>query len=168
MKVLGIDPGIALTGYGIIESSGNKLAPLAYGCITTLSNDTLTHRLKIIYHDLIEIINKYEPEVLSVEELFFAANTKTAITVGHARGVIILAAANSNISVAEYTPLEIKQALTGYGHAEKHQVQNMVKNLLGLSSIPKPDDIADGLAASICHINSYKLKQFNNTKKLKR
>lgn len=159
MRVLGIDPGIAITGYGIIEKNGNKLNPITYGCITTTSKNSIDSRLKTIYTDLSQIIKEYSPDIMSIEEIFFAANVKTAITVGQARGVIILSAAISNVIIAEYTPLEIKQALTGYGHADKNQVQYMVQKLLGLTSIPKPDDIADGLAVAICHIHSYKIKQ---------
>ncbi|MBI5417343.1 crossover junction endodeoxyribonuclease RuvC [Candidatus Poribacteria bacterium] len=166
MRVLGIDPGIAITGYGVVEDHSGKFKSIAYGCIITESKDSVSCRLKTIYQDLGEIIKTYRPDFIAIEELFFAANVKTAISVGEARGVIILGAANLNIPIAQYTPLQIKQGISGYGKADKKQVQYMIKNLLGLSEIPKPDDAADGLAAAICHLNSYKLNQKCNTPKV--
>ncbi len=151
MIILGIDPGYAIMGYGILEMKGNTFKVLAYGSITTDANMYMADRLKCIYSDLTEIISKYEPDELAIEDLFFNTNTKTAIKVGQARGVAILAAANFGMEVWEYTPLQIKQALVGYGRAEKKQVQEMVKTILNLKEVPKPDDTADALAVAICH-----------------
>ncbi len=151
MRILGIDPGYAIMGWGIVEKKGNQFFPIDYGAITTPAEMNMTNRLKSIYEQLTEIIIHYTPKAASVEELFFNTNTKTAIMVGQARGVALLACANKNLSIGEYTPLQIKQALTGYGRADKKQVQMMVKTLLHLSRIPKVDDTADALAAAICH-----------------
>ncbi len=163
MRILGIDPGLALIGYGIIEAAGSNLNPLSYGCISTKANDSLDQRLKIIYNDLLEIIKTYKPDVVAIEELFFAANVKTAILVGEARGVIILSAANLDIPIIGYTPLEIKQAITGYGHADKKQIQYMVKKLLKLDNISGPDDVSDGLAVAICHSFFKKMNKITNS-----
>jgi len=154
MKILGIDPGYAILGYGVVEMTGNRFAPLCFGAVTTDSKDDMTDRLKNIYSALMEIIAEYEPEVASIEELFFNTNSKTALLVGQARGVAILACANSGLKIYEYTPLQVKQALVGYGRAEKEQVQAMVKTILNLKEVPKPDDTADALAAAICHGHS--------------
>ena len=154
MRIIGIDPGYAILGYGIVEKKGNNFTPRHFGAITTDSKDDMTDRLKYIYNTLASIIYEYEPEVASVEELFFNTNSKTALLVGQARGVAILACANSGLKVYEYTPLQIKQALVGYGRAEKVQVQAMVSRILNLKEAPKPDDTADALAAAICHGNS--------------
>lgn len=150
MKILGIDPGYAILGWGIVEMKGNKFTPVNYGAVTTPAGMDMTDRLKVLYNSLMTIIVEEEPDIASVEELFFNTNTKTAIMVGEARGVAILACANSGLPVYEYTPLQIKQALVGYGRAEKKQVQQMVKTILNLKSVPKPDDTADALAAAIC------------------
>ncbi len=158
MIILGIDPGIAIVGYSIVEVNGNKLRAIDYGCIRTDSNITFPERIKIIYDRLIELIDEYNPTDLAVEELFFNKNVKTAILVGQARGVEILAAVNKGLEVYEYTPLQIKQAVVGYGRAEKVQVQEMVKILLNLKEKPKPDDVADALAVAICHGLSLKFK----------
>ena len=154
MKIIGIDPGYATLGYGIVEKKGNSFTTCHFGVITTASESSMPDRLKHIYNTLMDIISEHEPEVASVEELFFNTNTKTALLVGQARGVAILACANSGLKVNEYTPLQVKQALVGYGRAEKKQVQMMVKTILNLNSIPKPDDAADALAAAVCHGNS--------------
>lgn len=159
MVILGIDPGIAIVGYGIIECKGNSFKAIDYGCITTDANLMFPDRLKIVYDELNKIIDKYRPEDLAIEELFFNKNAKTAIKVGQARGVEILAAINNNIGIYEYTPLQIKQAVVGYGRAEKMQVQEMVKFLLNLKEVPKPDDVADALAVAICHGSSLKFKE---------
>lgn len=159
MIILGIDPGIAIVGYGVIQCKGNHFKTIDYGCITTDSSLLFPERLKIVYNEIIKIIDKYKPEDLAIEELFFNKNAKTAIKVGQARGVEILAAVNRNMDVYEYTPLQIKQAIVGYGRAEKHQVQEMVKVLLNLKEIPKPDDVADALAVAICHGSSLKFKE---------
>ncbi len=151
MIILGIDPGYAILGYGILEMKGNKFSPLDFGAITTESNLPMPERLKIIYNEVTGIIEKFQPQVVAVEELFFFSNQKTAMFVSQARGVVLCACANAEVEIAEYTPLQIKQALVGYGRAEKSQVQSMVKSILGLREVPKPDDTADALAAAICH-----------------
>lgn len=157
MRILGIDPGYAITGYGIIDYTGSSFKVGEYGALTTPANMEFAARLKHLYDDLTQIIIKHNPDFLSVEELFFNTNVKTAIAVGHARGVLILAAQNLNIPVYEYTPLQVKQAVTGYGRATKTQIQQMVKMLLNLEKVPKPDDTADALALAICHAHSYKV-----------
>lgn len=159
MITLGIDPGIAIVGYSIVECKGNNFKAIDYGCITTDSNLLFPDRIKIIYDRLTEIIEIYNPEDLAVEELFFNKNVKTAIKVGQARGVEILAAVNKGMNIYEYTPLQIKQAVVGYGRADKFQVQEMVKLLLNLKERPKPDDVADALAVAICHGSSIKFKE---------
>ena len=157
MRVLGIDPGIALAGFGIVEISRNGLRAGKYGHISTESGVPVAHRLKILYDDMCTVIEEYQPDVVAVEELFFNKNVKTAIVASHARGVIILAAVNAGLDVAEYTPLQVKQAVVGYGRASKAQVQAMVTRLLNLKEIPKPDDTADALAVAICHANSIEM-----------
>jgi crossover junction endodeoxyribonuclease RuvC len=156
MKILGIDPGYATLGWGIIEERANTFTPIAYGAILTKAGQPMEKRLQIIYNSLCQIIDDHQPDGMSVEELFFNSNSKTAILVSQARGVIILAAAEKNIPLYEYTPLQIKQALVGYGRADKNQVQQMVKRILSLDLIPKPDDTADALAAAVCHCNSWR------------
>ena len=158
MIILGIDPGIAIVGYGVIEYTSNKFKVLGYGAITTPAKTRLSSRIKTIYDDINEIIRKYNVEAVAIEELFFNKNVKTAIDVAHARGVIILAATNAGLPVYEYTPLQVKQGVVGYGRAVKSQIQEMVKAILNLNSIPKPDDVADGLALAICHCHSYNHK----------
>ncbi len=154
MRILGIDPGIALTGFGIVEKEGVRIKAGSYGHISTESGTPVPDRLKILYDDMVNIVQEYRPDVVVVEELFFNKNAKTAIIAAQARGVIILSAVNNGVEVAEYTPLQVKQAVIGYGRASKHQVQFMVKELLRLKEIPKPDDTADALAIAICHANS--------------
>ncbi|OEF97615.1 crossover junction endodeoxyribonuclease RuvC [Desulfuribacillus alkaliarsenatis] len=151
MRILGIDPGTAILGYGIIDSVGNQLKPVDYGCIRTEANTDMPSRLGILYEDLTSLIETYKPDAMAVEELFFNRNVTTAITVGQARGVVLLAGVQAKMSVFEYTPLQVKQAICGYGRADKQQVQEMVKMFLNLKVIPKPDDAADALAVSICH-----------------
>lgn len=154
MIILGIDPGIAIVGYGIVEYKNNKFKVLGYGAITTPAKTKLSSRIKTIYDDINELIKKYDVDAVAIEELFFNKNVKTAIDVAHARGVIIVAAANRGIPVYEYTPLQVKQGVVGYGRAVKSQIQEMVKVILNLPAIPKPDDVADGLALAICHCHS--------------
>lgn len=154
MRILGIDPGYALMGYGIIEKNGNRFSVCDYGSISTEAGAPMPHRLKFLYASLMDIIAEWRPEEAAIEELFYNTNAKTVINVGQARGVAVLACVNSGIEIAEYTPLQIKQALVGYGRAEKKQVQQMVKALLCLEKVPKPDDTADALAVAICHANS--------------
>ena len=154
MRILGIDPGYAIMGYGVVELIGNKFKVIEYGSIMTESRKNMTDRLKHIYYELMQLINRTDPDVAAIEELFFNTNTTTAIKVGQARGVSILACANSGIETNEYTPLQVKMALTGYGRADKKQVQHMTNTLLNLKEVPKPDDTADALAIAICHGHS--------------
>lgn len=152
MIILGIDPGYATVGFGIIESfGGNKIRAIEYGVITTPKDDSLPKRLKHISDTFIYLIEKYKPEAVAIEELFFQNNQKTAIAVAEARGAILLTVYEKCGKLYEYTPLQIKQALTGYGRAEKQQIQYMVKTLLRLDKVPKPDDAADALAVAITH-----------------
>lgn len=165
MRIIGIDPGYAIMGYGIIDKNGNQFKPVTYGVITTSKEMPMPDRLKCLYEGLTEVISEYQPEESSIEQLFFNTNTATAIYVGQARGVAILACANLDVSIFEYTPLEIKTGLTGYGRAGKAQVQTMVKMLLGLTSVPKPDDAADALAAALCHGYAGNSKKMMNAMK---
>jgi crossover junction endodeoxyribonuclease RuvC len=151
VRILGIDPGTATTGFGIIESHGSKLKFVDAGVITTLPVDRMADRLGILHRELTEIITEYQPDQISVELLYFATNVTTAISVGQARGVVLLCAGMAQVPIGEYTPLQVKQAVTGYGKAGKRQVQEMVQSLLGLNDIPKPDDAADALAIAITH-----------------
>ncbi len=152
--VLGIDPGYGLTGYGVVECCGSRLKALAYGVIETPSTDDFAIRLKNIYKELNKIIKKYKPNLVAVEDLFFYKNVKTAIKVGQARGVIMLTAVLQGLPVVEFTPLQVKQAISSYGRADKKQVQQMVKSFLSLEKIPTPDDAADALSVAICAVNS--------------
>lgn len=149
MVILGVDPGIARMGYGVIQVTGHHLQALCYGCIETPAHTPVAERLQTIFHELETVIATYHPHVMTVEELFFNRNTTTAFTVGQARGVALLAAVEAGVEVTEFTPIQVKQAVVGYGRAEKRQVQDMVRILLGLTSIPKPDDAADALAIAI-------------------
>ncbi len=162
MRVIGIDPGTAITGWGVVEGDGNQLTMVAYGVVTTPAGTPLPQRLQTIYHELTGIIQEWQPETSAIEELFFSKNAKTALTVGHGRGVAMLALANANLPIVEYKPLEIKQAITGHGGADKQQMQQMVKLLLELDDIPRPDDAADGLAVAICHLHSARLRLLEN------
>lgn len=157
MIILGIDPGYAIVGVGIIEYNGNKFRPIAYDAITTHAKMATSLRLKTIYDDINYCLEKYKPDAVAIEELFFNNNAKTAIAVAQARGVLVVSATNRGIPVYEYTPLQIKQSVAGYGRADKQQVQHMVKTLLGLNAIPKPDDAADALAVAICHAHSSRI-----------
>ena len=154
MRILGIDPGYAILGYGIVDMKGNHFSVCSYGAITTEATMPMPDRLKHLYNRIMDIIEEFQPETVSVEELFFNTNSKTAILVGQARGVVLLACANAGLEIREYTPLQIKQGLVGYGRAEKKQIQSMVKTILNLNEVPKPDDTADALAAAICHGHS--------------
>ncbi|MCL1804384.1 MAG: crossover junction endodeoxyribonuclease RuvC [Clostridiales bacterium] len=151
MRVLGIDPGTAIMGFGLIDYQNSKHKPLAYGAIRTSKDDKTEDRLKQLFHGVNRLLDEYKPDVMAVEELFFNRNTTTAITVGQARGVALLAAGLREIPVGEYTPLQVKQAVVGYGRAEKHQVQYMLTKILGLQETPKPDDAADALAIAVCY-----------------
>ena len=152
--ILGVDPGIAITGYGVVRQNRDVLEPVTYGVITTPAGWSLSRRLQHLYHELLALAETYHPAEASVEELFFARNARTALSVGHARGVILLALADAGLPTYEYTPLQVKQAVTGYGRASKEQMQEMVRLLLQLQAIPQPDDAADGLAMAICHAHS--------------
>ena len=154
MVILGIDPGYAIIGYGIINYDSNRFSVLKYGAVLTSAGEKFSSRLGSIYSDINEIILKSKPDAISIEKLYFNTNTTTAIDVAQARGVILLAAAQNNIPIFEYTPLQVKSAVTGYGRAEKKQVMDMIKNILRLEKIPKPDDTADALALAVCHAHS--------------
>lgn len=155
MLVLGIDPGTATTGYGLVrEDERGNLTVVAYGVVTTPSKWEMPQRLLAIYEELKEIVQRYQPDSSAVEKLYFQRNVRTAISVGQGRGAALIALASSQLSLGEYTPLEIKQAVVGYGNADKNQVQQMVKMLLDMKEIPRPDDAADALAVAICHIHS--------------
>jgi crossover junction endodeoxyribonuclease RuvC len=157
MRVLGIDPGTAITGYGVVEEEAGELKAVAFGAIRTPAKQLLPTRLQTIYRDVRDLLKKWEPSSAAVEELFFSSNVRTAMSVGQARGVTLLALADAGLSIAEYTPLTVKQAVTGYGNADKAQIQEMVRLLLGLAEVPKPDDAADALAVAICHLHSARL-----------
>ncbi len=150
MIILGIDPGVAATGYGIIENKGKDISAVGYGCISTEKGE-FCQRLDDIYKQLRKIIREHKPDVIACEQVFFYRNAKTALSVGHARGVILLASYKAGVKTIEYTPLQIKQTIVGYGWADKKQIQEEVKKLLNIDPIPKPDDIADALACAICH-----------------
>jgi len=159
LLILGVDPGIAILGYGLVKYEANRFTVIDYGAITTDAGINMSARLTIIYDRLIDIIERYNPDAFAIEELFFNKNIKTALTVGHARGVAVLAGSKSGVQVYEYTPLQVKQAVVGYGRADKNQMQQMVKVILNLGEIPKPDDVADALAVAICHGNSSKFSE---------
>ena len=154
MIILGIDPGLATVGWGVIESERGNVRPIAYGAITTPAHTDIEARLLMIQNDLETIINKYKPEEMAVEELFFNTNITTGIAVAEARGVIICTAHKLGVKISEYTPLQVKQAVVGYGKAEKHQVISMVTSILKLPKPPKPDDTADAVAIALCHAQS--------------
>lgn len=154
MRVLGIDPGIATVGFGVVDSTGNNQTFITCGVITTPAGESLSSRLERIYCDLSELIAKFNPDAMAVEELFFNTNITTGISVAHGRGVILLAGYRAGIPVFEYTPLQVKQAVVGYGRAEKNQVIEMVKRILKLNAAPKPDDAADAVAIALCHARS--------------
>lgn len=154
MRILGIDPGTAIVGYSIVDYKENKINLIKYGCVFTDKNLPMEDRLLQIFNELEEIIDLYAPQFMAIEELFFFKNNKTIISVGQARGVIILAGKKNNLQIESYTPLQVKMGITGYGKANKKQVQLMVQKILKLDEIPKPDDAADAIAVAITHINS--------------
>jgi crossover junction endodeoxyribonuclease RuvC len=159
MITLGIDPGTAITGYGVIrEEQDGCLVIIDFGVIRTSAEQSQADRLVHLYQKMKELILLHHPDMGAVEKLFFERNVRTALNVGQARGVALLAMAESRLKISEYTPLEVKQAVVGYGGADKNQVQQMVKTILGLESIPHPDDAADALAVAICHIHSTKIR----------
>ena len=160
LVIMGIDPGTAITGYGVIEVSERNFTARDFGCIRTSAEQALYERLVKIYEGLRNIMETNKPDCVVIEEIFFNKNSRTAMAVGHARGVAILAAAHLNIPIMEYTPLQVKQALVGYGRADKIQVQKMVRILLNLKEIPRPDDVADALGLAICHAHYKNYKDF--------
>jgi crossover junction endodeoxyribonuclease RuvC len=163
MIFLGIDPGTAITGYGLVREDAGSLQAVAYGAITTPAEWGLPDRLAELHRQLSQLIALHRPASAAVEQLFFSRNVRTALAVGHARGVVLLALAQAGIPISEYTPLEVKQAVTGYGRADKKQIQEMVRVLLGLPGIPKPDDVADALAVAICHLHSSQINRMVGT-----
>ncbi len=167
MRVIGIDPGYAIVGFGVLEYKGNKFNPLNYGVIKTDSHTDFSDRIEEIYDDLTQILNATKPEYMAIESLFFTTNQKTAMAVAQARGIILLAAKKANVPVFEYTPMQIKQSVSGYGKATKKQVQEMTRRILNLETIPKPDDAADALAIAVCHSYSFNSLQYgmNTTKR---
>ena len=154
MRIIGIDPGYAIVGYGVVDYNGLLFKTVGYGAVTTKPDMPFPERLKAIYDDLLTLIDKYSPDCMAIERLYFNTNTTTAIDVAEARGVILLAAQERCVKIFEYTPLQVKQAITGYGRAEKQQVMEMVKSILSLKTVPKPDDTADALALTVCHGHS--------------
>ena len=151
MRILGIDPGLATVGFSVVDTDKTKMKLVTCGVISTPAHASLSSRLDRIFCDMNELISTFSPDVMSIEELFFNSNHTTAITVAEARGVLLLAAAQAGVRIFEYTPLQVKQSVTGYGRAEKIQVMEMTKSILKLNAIPKPDDTADALAMAICH-----------------
>jgi crossover junction endodeoxyribonuclease RuvC len=158
MRVMGIDPGSLCTGYGIVEEAGGRLTSIHFGSITSKSKSPFAQRLKSIYDGLASVMEEFRPDAIAVEDIFFAANAKSTIKLGQTRGVALLAAAQAEITLAEYTPLEVKQSVVGYGRADKHQVRDMVTAILKLKTKPEPLDTSDALAVAICHLHSYQAK----------
>jgi crossover junction endodeoxyribonuclease RuvC len=154
VQVLGVDPGLAITGYGLLKVEDDQCSVLDYGCIRTPAGQELPLRLLTVFEEICALIDKYVPTVMAVEQLFFCKNVRTATQVGEARGAILTAAAVHNVPIVEYTPLQIKQAVAGYGKAEKKQVQQMVSLILRLAEPPQPDDAADALAVALCYLQS--------------
>ncbi len=163
MRVLGFDPGTATTGYGVVEGRGNRLVHVAHGTIRTPAGEHFAIRLKTIFDEATELISKYSPEAVAIEKIYFSQNVTTGITVAQARGVIALAAARSALFIGEFSPLEVKNAVVGYGKAEKHQVQEMIKLLLNLDTPPKPDDAADALALAVCQIHAGRMNRLTGS-----
>lgn len=154
MRILGIDPGVATIGFGLVEAERNQYSLIRCGVITTPAHTSLASRLDQIYHDLSELLDAFQPDAVSIEELFFNTNITTGIAVAHGRGVILLACQQAGVQIHEYTPLQVKQAVVGYGRAEKKQVMDMVRRICNLKSAPKPDDAADAVALALCHARS--------------
>lgn len=165
MLICGIDPGLAISGYGVLEYVGNKFKVVEYGVMTTQSSEEFPKRLKQLYDFYFSMFERYKPEAIAIEELFYNKNVKTAMAIAQARGIHLLAAENHSIPLYEYTPLQVKQGIVGYGRAEKKQIQEIVRIILKLESIPKPDDASDALAIAICHAHS--LKHSSNFKIVK-
>lgn len=154
MRVLGIDPGYAIVGWGVVEYISNRFAPIGYGAVITEKDTPFEQRLVEIYESVFDICKRYQPEALSIEKLYYQHNQTTVIGVAEARGVILLAAAQCGVPIYEYTPMQVKQAVVGYGKAEKHQVMDMTRRLLRLDRMPRPDDAADAIAIALCHARS--------------
>ena len=153
MVILGIDPGLANTGWGIVETRGSVCRARAYGCITTAAGDPINERLGTIYRELVEVVERYHPSEMAIEEIYFGKNARSAIPTAHARGAALVAGSNCGLNVGEYTPMQIKQGIVGTGSADKAQVTYMVRHVLSLDHDPKPDHAADALAAAVCHAN---------------
>lgn len=175
MRILGIDPGYAIVGWGVLEFDNMRFKVIKYGSVTTSTDTPFDRRLAEIYGDMCSVLDMFKPDCMSIEKLYFNTNITTGIDVAQARGVIMLAAVQRNVPIFEYTPLQVKSAVTGYGRAEKHQVQEMTRTILGLKEVPKPDDTADALALAICHghtggsklseiMRSNEVTQLNKTK----
>lgn len=162
LLIIGIDPGLAATGFGIIEQKEQILKVIDYGCIKTNTDQKMQERLGIIFNGILKILEKYSPREAAVEEVFFQKNPKSIISLSHARGVILLAFEEKKIPVSEYSPLEIKSSICGYGRADKQQVQKMVKTILNLEKIPTPNHAADAISIAVCHSNSRKIKNISN------
>jgi crossover junction endodeoxyribonuclease RuvC len=165
MRVMGIDPGSNCTGYGLVEEIKGQPRVIHWGAVRTKAKQAFPERLKLIYNELVAVIQEFSPDVVAVEDLFFANNVKSALKLGQTRGVTLLAAANQDIAIAEYSPLEVKQSVVGYGRADKIQVQDMVTTLLGLKEKPEPFDASDALAVAICHLH---IGQINHRIKMQR
>jgi crossover junction endodeoxyribonuclease RuvC len=157
MRVLGVDPGVATTGYGLLEGPADEARLVTSGVVTTPSTFSLAERLLAVHNELAALIARYRPQAAAVEELFFGRNARTALAVGHGRGVVLLTLAQAGLEVYEYTPMQVKQAVVGYGRAGKEQVQEMVRMLLRLDAVPQPDDAADAVAVALCHLQSVRL-----------
>ena len=160
MRVLGIDPGSLITGFGVVEEAANHMRALTWGAVRTTARQPLSERLKHIYDSLTDAVHTWKPDAVSVEQVFFADNPKTALILGHARGVALLAAAHAAVPLVEYSALEIKMAVVGYGRAAKSQIQQMVRTLLQLDTVPQPTDAADALAAAICHLHTQSFQRY--------
>ena len=168
MRILGIDPGYGITGFGLIEAQRGQFRLLNCGAITTPPNTDFSWRLEVIYNDMVELLRVAQPDVVAIEELFFGQNVTTGIGVAQSRGVILLAIHQAGLQIHSYKPMQVKQAVVGYGNATKHQVQDMTKRLLHLTAMPKPDDAADAIAIALCHARSSTslLAQMNDNAKL--
>lgn len=163
MRVLGIDPGYAIAGYGVLDAGKSAICTVTYGAVTTPSHTPFEDRLLEVYTDICQLLHEYKPNAMAIETLFYSTNQKTAIAVAEARGVILLAAKQAQVPIFEYSPLQVKLGVAGYGKAGKKQVQEMTRRLLQLKHIPKPDDAADALAIALCHANSARSLQFGKT-----
>ena len=164
MRVLGIDPGYAICGYGLLDANGHQAAAVAFGALTTPAHTRFEDRLNEVYNDVRQLLADFAPDVMAIETLFFNSNQKTAVAVAEARGVILLAAHQAGVPIYEYSPLQVKNSIVGYGKAIKHQVQEMTRRLLKLREAPKPDDAADALAIALCHAHSAHSRQFGRSK----